>query len=170
MTTRLSKEISRRLTCQNRLDRLRNLLVLGVVVETRRLFGADRAPEARPSPPQAASNWRDRGTSRSTAGERGDGSLLVIVGSPIGSVRAPEYWQSMRWLKLDEPFRGPTRCVQTAETPRPYGIEPPRPRVEAVRVVDMSESNSWARPLLRHPLGVSRPRASQVRAQSPDAR
>jgi ERF superfamily len=34
------------------------------------------------------------------------------------------------------------RCVQTGETPRPYGIEPPRPRVEAVRVVDMSGSNS----------------------------
>ena len=30
------------------------------------------------------------------------------------------------------------------ETPRPYGVEPPRPRVEAVRIVDMSESNSWA--------------------------
>jgi len=36
------------------------------------------------------------------------------------------------------------RCVQTGETPRPYGIEPPRPRVEAVRMVDMSGSNSWA--------------------------
>jgi hypothetical protein len=36
------------------------------------------------------------------------------------------------------------RCVQTGETPRPYGIEPPRPRVAAVRVVDMSGSNSWA--------------------------
>ena len=36
------------------------------------------------------------------------------------------------------------RCVQTGQTPRPYGIEPPRPRVEAVRVVDMSGSNSWA--------------------------
>jgi hypothetical protein len=36
------------------------------------------------------------------------------------------------------------RCVQTGDTPRPYGIEPPRPRIEAVRVVDMSESNSWA--------------------------
>jgi hypothetical protein len=36
------------------------------------------------------------------------------------------------------------RCVQTGEAPRPYGIEPPRPRVEAVRVVDMSGSNSWA--------------------------
>ena len=36
------------------------------------------------------------------------------------------------------------RCVQTGETPRPYGIEPPRPRVEAVRLVDMSGSNSWA--------------------------
>jgi hypothetical protein len=36
------------------------------------------------------------------------------------------------------------RCVQTGEMPRPYGIEPPRPRIEAVRVVDMSDSNSWA--------------------------
>jgi predicted phage-related endonuclease len=36
------------------------------------------------------------------------------------------------------------RCVQTGETPSPYGLEPPRPRIEAVRMVDMSESNSWA--------------------------
>jgi YqaJ-like viral recombinase domain len=36
------------------------------------------------------------------------------------------------------------RCVRTGDTPRPYGIEPPRPRVEAARVIDMSESNSWA--------------------------
>ena len=36
------------------------------------------------------------------------------------------------------------RCVETGEAPRPFGIEPPRPRVEAVRVVDMSGSNSWA--------------------------
>ena len=36
------------------------------------------------------------------------------------------------------------RCVQSGETPRPYGVEPPRPRIEAVRMVDMSESNSWA--------------------------
>ena len=35
------------------------------------------------------------------------------------------------------------RCVQTGETPRPYGIEPPKPKIEAVRVVDMSDSNSW---------------------------
>ena len=36
------------------------------------------------------------------------------------------------------------RCVQTGETPRPYGLEPPRPAIEAIRIVDMSESNSWA--------------------------
>src|SRR3954471_20188448 len=28
--------------------------------------------------------------------------------------------------------------------PRLFGVEPPRPRIEAVRTVDMSESNSWA--------------------------
>jgi predicted phage-related endonuclease len=36
------------------------------------------------------------------------------------------------------------RCVQTGEAPRLFGIEPPKPRLEAVRVVDMSPSNSWA--------------------------
>src|ERR1700758_715022 len=36
------------------------------------------------------------------------------------------------------------RCVQTGDPPRLFGIEPPPPRLEAVRVVDMSASNSWA--------------------------
>src|ERR1035437_5771859 len=36
------------------------------------------------------------------------------------------------------------RCVETGETPHLFGIEPPRPRIEAVRIVDMSSSNSWA--------------------------
>jgi predicted phage-related endonuclease len=36
------------------------------------------------------------------------------------------------------------RCVETGELPRLYGAEAPRPRIEAVRVVDMSSSNSWA--------------------------
>src|SRR6267154_6430502 len=32
------------------------------------------------------------------------------------------------------------RCVQNGEIPRLFGAEPPRPRLEAVRVVDMSAS------------------------------
>src|SRR3954447_1933384 len=36
------------------------------------------------------------------------------------------------------------RCVMSGETPRLFGVEPPRPRLEAVGVVDMSSSNSWA--------------------------
>src|SRR4051812_36741981 len=36
------------------------------------------------------------------------------------------------------------RCVETGETPRLFGIEPPRAKIEAVRIVDMSASNSWA--------------------------
>jgi YqaJ-like viral recombinase domain len=35
------------------------------------------------------------------------------------------------------------RCVESGEPPRLFGVEPPRPRVEAVRIVDMSSSNSW---------------------------
>src|ERR1035437_5660031 len=36
------------------------------------------------------------------------------------------------------------RCVESCELPRLYGAEPPRPRIAAVRIVDMSASNSWA--------------------------
>jgi predicted phage-related endonuclease len=36
------------------------------------------------------------------------------------------------------------RCVESGEPPRLFGAEPPRPRIEAVRVVDMSSSNAWA--------------------------
>jgi predicted phage-related endonuclease len=36
------------------------------------------------------------------------------------------------------------RCVETGETPHLFGVEAPRPRLEAVRIVDMSASNSWA--------------------------
>jgi predicted phage-related endonuclease len=36
------------------------------------------------------------------------------------------------------------RCVETGEPPLLFGIEPPKPRIEAVRVVDMSSSNAWA--------------------------
>jgi len=36
------------------------------------------------------------------------------------------------------------RCVQTGATPQAYGVEPPKPRIEAVRIVDMSGSNWWA--------------------------
>jgi predicted phage-related endonuclease len=36
------------------------------------------------------------------------------------------------------------RCVETGEPPPIFGIEPPQPRMEAVRIVDMSASNSWA--------------------------
>jgi predicted phage-related endonuclease len=36
------------------------------------------------------------------------------------------------------------RCVESGEPPRLFGVEPPRPRIEAVRIVDMSSSNSWA--------------------------
>jgi predicted phage-related endonuclease len=35
-------------------------------------------------------------------------------------------------------------CVMSGEEPRLFGVEPPRPRLEAVRIVDMSASNSWA--------------------------
>ena len=36
------------------------------------------------------------------------------------------------------------RCVQSGEVPHLINAEPPRPRIEAIRIVDMSASNSWS--------------------------
>ena len=36
------------------------------------------------------------------------------------------------------------RCVQSGETPSPYGLEPPKPAAEILRIVDMTGSNSWS--------------------------
>jgi predicted phage-related endonuclease len=51
------------------------------------------------------------------------------------------------------------RCVESGEPPQLFGVEPPKPRIEAVRIVDMSGSNSWAdlcRPIPQHTASVSR--------------
>jgi len=44
-------------------------------------------------------------------------------------------------LTAEKKFWG---CVMSGEVPHLFGIEPPRPRLAAVRIVDMSSSNSWA--------------------------
>jgi putative phage-type endonuclease len=36
------------------------------------------------------------------------------------------------------------RCVTFGEPPRLFGVEPPRPRIEGIRIVDMGQSNTWA--------------------------
>src|ERR1700724_2558446 len=35
-------------------------------------------------------------------------------------------------------------CVESGEPPALFGVEPPKPRIAAVRIVDMSSSNAWA--------------------------
>ena len=65
------------------------------------------------------------------------------------------------------------RCVQSGETPHLINAEPPRARIEAIRIVDMSASNSWAeirRNPSDHARSLSRARSSQDRAQGPAAR
>jgi hypothetical protein len=36
------------------------------------------------------------------------------------------------------------RCVETGEPPVLFGVAPPKPRIEAVRIVDMTSSNAWS--------------------------
>jgi predicted phage-related endonuclease len=35
-------------------------------------------------------------------------------------------------------------CVESGEPPALFGVEPPKPRIAAVRIADMSASNAWA--------------------------
>jgi predicted phage-related endonuclease len=35
------------------------------------------------------------------------------------------------------------RCVESGETPTLFGVDPPKPRIEAVRIIDMTSSNAW---------------------------
>jgi predicted phage-related endonuclease len=36
------------------------------------------------------------------------------------------------------------RCVENGEPPRLFGVDPPKPKIAAVRIVDMTTSNAWA--------------------------
>ena len=65
------------------------------------------------------------------------------------------------------------RCVESGEPPRLFGVEPPRPRIEAVRVVDMSSSNCLGGIRRRSSARPGRPSSNtrrQDRAQGADAR
>ena len=64
------------------------------------------------------------------------------------------------------------RCVESGEPPRLFGVEPPRPRIEAVRIVDMSciqLLGGIRGDLSPDPTGLSRARDGQGRTQEPDA-
>ena len=36
------------------------------------------------------------------------------------------------------------RCVENGEPPQLFGVDPPKPKMDAIRIVDMSASNAWA--------------------------
>ena len=63
------------------------------------------------------------------------------------------------------------RCVESGEPPALFGVEPPKPRIAAVRIVDMGSSNAWAEfaAVFPAPASPSRARAGQGGPQEPDA-
>jgi putative phage-type endonuclease len=70
-------------------------------------------------------------------------ALSVITGGGKWveiSIAADQLYQHLL-LTAEKKF---WRCVSFGEPPRLFGVEPPRPRIEAVRIVDMGQSNSWA--------------------------
>jgi hypothetical protein len=96
-------------------------------------------------------------------------ALSIITGGgkwvEISIAAAPLYQHLL--LMAEKKF---WRCVQFGDIPRLFGVEPPRPRIEAVRSVDMASSNAWAEfaaPL--HQVGLPRTRAGEDRTQGADA-
>ena len=64
------------------------------------------------------------------------------------------------------------RCVETGEAPHLFGVEPPRPKIEAVRTVDMSgiqRLGRVCRPVSGNPAGGAGPRAIKGRVEGPGA-
>jgi predicted phage-related endonuclease len=67
-------------------------------------------------------------------------SIITGGGKWVGiSITADSLYQHLL-LTAEKKF---WRCVEANEPPRLFNAEPPRPRVEAIRVVDMTASNSW---------------------------
>jgi predicted phage-related endonuclease len=68
-------------------------------------------------------------------------SIITGGGKWVGiSIAADQLYQHLL-LTAEKKF---WRCVQFGDTPRLFGVEPPRLRIEAVRSVDMASSNAWA--------------------------
>src|SRR6266566_1002518 len=69
--------------------------------------------------------------------------LSVIIGGGKWveiSISADRLYQHLL-LTAEKKF---WRCVESGEPPCLFGVESPRARIEAVRIVDMSSSNAWA--------------------------
>src|SRR6266436_4315374 len=68
-------------------------------------------------------------------------SIITGGGKWVGiSIAADQLYQHVL-VTAEKKF---WRCVQFGDTPRLFGVEPPRLRIEAVRSVDMASSNAWA--------------------------
>ena len=64
----------------------------------------------------------------------------LVPNSPFCKIQADPLYQHLI-LTAERKF---WRCVESGEAPTLFGVEPPKPRLEAVRIVNMSSSNAWA--------------------------
>src|SRR5664280_1406234 len=81
-----------------------------------------------------------------TVGRNSDLGNRLFVDAVIWKFRVGTPWRDLPerfggWCNTHKRF---SRWAVSGETPGLFGVEPPRPRLEAVRIVDMSASNSWA--------------------------
>jgi predicted phage-related endonuclease len=70
--------------------------------------------------------------------------LSILTGGAkwvLIEVEADPVYQTTVLLRVGRLF---WRCVQTGEPPRVFGAEPPKAKIAAMRLVDMTASNAWA--------------------------
>lgn len=95
----------------------------------------DEASAAEKHIPQLQHNMLVTGTSRAHLSILTGGAKWVSI-----EVEADPVYQNIL-LQVERVF---WRCVRTGEPPRLFGAEALKPKLPAVRIVDMSLSNSWA--------------------------
>ena len=115
----------------------------GMVMEEKAVFEAkfmlpwnfDEASAADKHMPQLQHNMLVSGASRAYLSILTGGAKWVSI-----EVEADPVYQTVL-LQVERAF---WRCVQTGDTPRLFGAEPPKAKIPTVRVVDMTGSNAWA--------------------------
>src|SRR3977135_4008504 len=84
---------------------------------------------------QLQHNMLGAGTKKSVLSIINGGGKWVEI-----SIEADPIYQAL-WIAAEKCF---WRAVKTGKTPVLFDCEPPKPMIEAVRVIDMNVSNSWA--------------------------
>jgi hypothetical protein len=92
---------------------------------------------------QPRSTWPSSNTQHVLGDQRQDGGPLDHYPGDANGRRSRSRPIRLQHLLLTAEKKF-WRCVRFGQPPRLFGVEPPKARIEGVRIVDMASSNAWA--------------------------